>query len=175
MSRTDDVINVAGHRLCTGAIEEVIQALPEVVECAVFGAADALKGHVPVALLVLKNDNARSEDEVRARLGTRQLPLLIPYSLTLTHSPGLSALQIKEQVIADVRSEIGSFVCLKSVAVVPALPKTRSGKVMRATIQAIADSRKYRVPATIENEAALVDVRAALQAVGYAETDQLFK
>uniref|UniRef100_K3X8H0 Propionate--CoA ligase n=1 Tax=Globisporangium ultimum (strain ATCC 200006 / CBS 805.95 / DAOM BR144) TaxID=431595 RepID=K3X8H0_GLOUD len=141
MSRTDDVINVAGHRLCTGSIEEVIQSIPEVVECAVFGATDALKGQIPVALLVLKNGIARTEKE------------------------------IMNQVITNVRHEIGSFVCLKSVAVVPALPKTRSGKVMRATIQAIADSRAYRVPATIENEAVLVDVRAALQRVGYADQE----
>ncbi|GAB9468597.1 hypothetical protein Gpo141_00005912 [Globisporangium polare] len=139
MSRTDDVINVAGHRLCTGAIEEVVQSIPEIVECAVFGAADTLKGHLPVALLVLKNGIMRSEDE------------------------------IKDQVITDVRNHIGSFVCLKSVAVVSALPKTRSGKIMRPTIQAIAESKKYRVPATIENEAVLIDIRAALQQVGYAE------
>lgn len=87
----------------------------------------------------------------------------------------LGVLQIKEQVIVDVRNQIGSFVCLKSVAVVTALPKTRSGKVMRATIQAIAESRKYRVPATIENEEVLIDVRTALQAVGYADEDQLNK
>ncbi|KAF1330365.1 Acyl-coa synthetase short-chain family member 3, partial [Globisporangium splendens] len=117
MSRTDDVINVAGHRLCTGAIEEAIQSIPEVVECAV----------------------------------------------------------VVDQAIANVRHEIGSFVCLKSVAVVPALPKTRSGKVMRATIQAIADSKAYRVPATIENEAVLVDVRAALQRVGYASKESVTK
>lgn len=87
----------------------------------------------------------------------------------------LVCVQIKEQVIADVRNEIGSFVCLKSVAVTPALPKTRSGKVMRATIQALAESRKYRVPATIENEAVLKDVQIALQQVGYAETWALTK
>lgn len=88
--------------------------------------------------------------------------------LTLLNSCELCS-QIKEQVITDVRNQIGSFVCLKSVTVVSALPKTRSGKVMRATIQAIADSKKYRVPATIENEAVLIDIRAALQQVGYAE------
>lgn len=79
MSRTDDVINVAGHRLSTGAIEEVIQSIPEVVECAVFGAADALKGHVPVAMLVLKNDNVRSEDEVCA-YGRGWLPWVPSYT-----------------------------------------------------------------------------------------------
>jgi propionyl-CoA synthetase len=110
-----------------------------------FGASDPLKGHVPVALLVLRDSIERTEEEVVA------------------------------QVISEVREHIGSFACLKSVAMVPALPKTRSGKVMRATISAIAESRPFKVPATIENEAVLGDIRDALQKLGYAEKDSLIK
>ncbi|RLN31657.1 hypothetical protein BBJ28_00004608 [Nothophytophthora sp. Chile5] len=102
-------------------------------------------GHVPVALLVLKNDNERSHEEITA------------------------------QVVADVREQIGSFVCLKTVAMVPGLPKTRSGKVMRATISAIAESRPFKVPATIENAGVLADVREALKKVGYAENDVIMQ
>lgn len=110
-----------------------------------FGASDPLKGHVPVALLVLKNEITRSEDE------------------------------IADQVVTEVREHIGSFACLKSVAMVSALPKTRSGKVLRATISAIAESRPIKVPATIENESTLADIRVALQKLGYAEKDRLIK
>ncbi|KAF1788741.1 AMP-binding enzyme C-terminal domain [Phytophthora cactorum] len=127
MSRTDDVINVAGHRITTGSIEEVIIEIPEVVECAVFGVTDPLKGHVPVALLVI------------------------------------------DKKIDRLKEKMGSFVCLKDVGLVDALPKTRSGKVMRATIQAIADSAPFRVPATIDNVAVLDDIRKVLQKLGYAK------
>ncbi|RLN57761.1 hypothetical protein BBJ29_005513 [Phytophthora kernoviae] len=139
MSRTDDVINVAGHRITTGSIEEVIIEIPEVVECAVFGVADTLKGHIPVALLVIDKKLDRPKDE------------------------------IAKQVVRDVREQMGSFVCLKEVGMVTALPKTRSGKVMRATIQAIADSAPFRVPATIENVAVLDDIREVLKKLGYAK------
>ncbi|KAG2787631.1 hypothetical protein JG687_00007388 [Phytophthora cactorum] len=139
MSRTDDVINVAGHRITTGSIEEVIIEIPEVVECAVFGVTDPLKGHVPVALLVIDKKIDRLKEK------------------------------IIEQVVRDVREQMGSFVCLKDVGLVDALPKTRSGKVMRATIQAIADSAPFRVPATIDNVAVLDDIRKVLQKLGYAK------
>ncbi|KUF96602.1 Cathepsin Z [Phytophthora nicotianae] len=139
MSRTDDVINVAGHRITTGSIEEVIIEIPEVVECAVFGVSDPLKGHVPVALLVIDKKIDRPKEE------------------------------IIEQVVRDVREQMGSFVCLKSVGLVNALPKTRSGKVMRATIQAVADSAPFRMPATIDNVAVLDDIRGVLQKLGYAK------
>ncbi|KAJ8542703.1 hypothetical protein ON010_g12108 [Phytophthora cinnamomi] len=143
MSRTDDVINVAGHRITTGSIEEVIIEIPEVVECAVFGVVDALKGHVPVALLVIDKKIDRSKKE------------------------------IIEQVVRDVREQMGSFVCLKDVGLVDALPKTRSGKVMRATIQAVANSAPFRVPATIDNVAVLDDIRGVLQKLGYAKKKSL--
>lgn len=138
MSRTDDVINVAGHRITTGSIEEVIFKIQEVIECAVFGVTDPLKGQVPVALLVLNKEIKRSPEE------------------------------IVEQVICDVRDQMGSFVCLKTVGFVDALPKTRSGKVMHATMKALADSTLSRVPATIENGAVLDDIRGVLQKLGYA-------
>ncbi|EQC28735.1 propionyl-CoA synthetase [Saprolegnia diclina VS20] len=139
MSRTDDIINVAGHRLCTGAIEEVIQTDDNIAECAVVGVADALKGHIPVAFAVLKSNTTASKDEVASA------------------------------IVARVRSQIGSFVCLKDVLIVDQLPKTRSGKIVRRTIQAIADSRPYTVPATIENESVLVDIAKSLQTIGYAK------
>ncbi|OQR82228.1 acyl-CoA synthetase short-chain family member [Thraustotheca clavata] len=138
MSRTDDIINVAGHRLCTGAIEEVIQGDENVAECAVVGVADALKGHIPIAFAVLKK-NAQSKDVVTSA------------------------------IVQRVRSHIGSFVCLKDVLVVDQLPKTRSGKIVRRTIQAIADSRPYTVPATIENESVLDDIERSLKSIGYAK------
>lgn len=100
---------------------------------------------MPVALLVLRDSIQRSEEEISA------------------------------QVVDEVREHIGSFACLKSVAMVPALPKTRSGKVMRATISAIAESRPFKVPATIENPAVLQDIRAALKDLGYAHHDSLIK
>ncbi|CEG35832.1 propionyl-synthetase [Plasmopara halstedii] len=139
MSRTDDVINVAGHRITTGSIEEVIIKILEVVECAVFGVNDPLKGQVPVALLVIDKEIKRPPEE------------------------------IIEQVKRDVREQMGSFVCLKTVGLVNALPKTRSGKVMRATIQGVADSSLVRVPATIENVAVLDDIQGVLQGLGYAK------
>ncbi|CAI5716305.1 unnamed protein product [Hyaloperonospora brassicae] len=143
MSRTDDVINVAGHRITTGSIEKVIIEIPEVVECAVFGVVDTLKGHVPLALLVIDERTDRSNEE------------------------------IIQQVISDVREQMGSFVCLKSVGLVDALPKTRSGKVMRATMQAIADSTPFRVPATIDNFAALDGIRSVLEKLGYASSNSV--
>ncbi|CAI5746778.1 unnamed protein product [Peronospora destructor] len=140
MSRTDDVINVAGHRITTGSIEEVIIKIPEVVECAVFGVTDLIKGHIPVALLVIDKKIDRPKEE------------------------------IIKQVVRDVREQMGSFVCLKDVGLVDALPKTRSGKVMRATIKAVADSDPFRVPATIDDVAVLDDIRVELQKLGYAKT-----
>ncbi|OQR93346.1 acyl-CoA synthetase short-chain family member [Achlya hypogyna] len=139
MSRTDDIINVAGHRLCTGAIEEVVQSDDNIAECAVVGVADALKGHIPVAFAVLKSNAAAPKEVVAAA------------------------------IVARVRQQIGSFVCLKDVLIVDQLPKTRSGKIVRRTIQAIADSRPYTVPATIENEAVLGDIERSLQSIGYAK------
>lgn len=125
MSRTDDIINVAGHRLSTGAIEQVIAAHPEVAECAVIGAPDALKGEIPVALIV-PNDNA-----------------------TQTHDA------IVADAVRDVRERIGPVAAFRAAAVVEALPKTRSGKVLRSTIRKMAAGESAATPPTIEDPDAL--------------------
>jgi propionyl-CoA synthetase len=138
MSRTDDVINVAGHRLSTGAIEEVLAAHDDVAECAVIGAADPMKGQLPVGFLVLKAGAECSPEEVVA------------------------------DVIQMVRAQVGPVAVFKKAVVVNRLPKTRSGKVLRATMRKIADSEEYKVPATIEDPQALGEVASALQTIGYA-------
>jgi propionyl-CoA synthetase len=138
MSRIDDVINVAGHRLSTGAVEEVLAAHPDVAECAVFGVADDLKGELPLGLVVLKAGVERPENRIRAEL------------------------------IQKVRHEIGPVAAFRLVTVVQRLPKTRSGKILRGTMKSIADGRPYRVPATIDDPAILAEVEAALQRMGYA-------
>jgi propionyl-CoA synthetase len=138
MSRTDDVINVAGHRLSTGAIEEVLAAHDDVAECAVIGAADPMKGQLPVGFLVLKAGAERSPEEVVA------------------------------DVIQMVRAQVGPVAVFKKAVVVNRLPKTRSGKVLRATMRKIADSEEYKVPATIEDPQVLNEVESALQTLGYA-------
>jgi propionyl-CoA synthetase len=137
MSRIDDVINVAGHRLSTGAMEEVLAGHPDVAECAVIGAADALKGQLPVGLVVLKAGVSRPHATIVAELVER------------------------------VRQQIGAVAALKHVTVVARLPKTRSGKVLRATMRAIADARDYNVPATIDDPRILDEVAVALKALGY--------
>lgn len=138
MSRTDDVINVAGHRLSTGAIEEVLASHDDVAECAVIGAADELKGQLPVGFLVLKAGVERDSASIVAE------------SITL------------------VREQMGPVAAFKNAVVVGRLPKTRSGKVLRGTMRKIADSDEYKVPATIEDPAALDEIDAALQTIGYA-------
>ena len=138
MSRTDDIINVAGHRLSTGAIEEVLAAHPDVAECAVMGVADDLKGQLPVGLLVLKAGVDRNTDD------------------------------IVSEVISMVRERIGPVAVFKKAVVVGRLPKTRSGKILRGTMSKIADSEEYRVPATIEDPIVLDEVRDAMQSIGYA-------
>jgi len=134
MSRIDDIINVAGHRLSTGAMEEVLAAHPDVAECAVIGAADALKGQVPIGFVVLK-------------AGVDRAPELI-----------------ERELVARVREQIGPVAALKQVAVVARLPKTRSGKVLRATMRAIADGAAYTTPATIDDPRTLDEIGAALGA-----------
>jgi len=121
MGRTDDVINVAGHRLSTGSMEAVVASHPMVAECAVIGVQDALKGQVPRALVVLKAGAQVEAGELQA------------------------------QIVASIRKEIGAVAALKEVVVVPALPKTRSGKILRRTMRAIADGRVEPVPGTIED------------------------
>lgn len=138
MARTDDVINVAGHRLSTGAIEEVLAGHPDVAECAVLGAADDLKGQLPIGLVILNDGVDRSSDDISAELVSR------------------------------VREHIGPVAAFKSVAVVSKLPKTRSGKMLRATMRSIADASEWQMPATIEDAGALDDVTDALKKLGYA-------
>jgi len=139
MTRTDDVINVAGHRLSTGAMEEVLASHRDVAECAVIGVADALKGQVPLGFLVLKAgvDPARRPDIVR-------------------------------EVVALVRERIGPVAAFKTATIVERLPKTRSGKILRGVMQKIADSQEYKMPATIDDPAILSEIKDALSQVGYA-------
>jgi propionyl-CoA synthetase len=138
MSRTDDIINVAGHRLSTGAIEEVLASHPDVAECAVFGVQDELKGQLPLGLLVLKAGVTRTGDEI------------VP------------------EVVQQVRDRIGPVAVFKKAAVVNRLPKTRSGKILRGTMRRMADNEEYKVPATIEEPATLDEIREALVQLGYA-------
>ena len=138
MSRTDDVINVAGHRLSTGAIEEVLAGHGDVAECAVIGAADNLKGQLPLGFLVLKSGVGRNSDEIVA------------------------------ETIHLVRDKIGPVAVFKNAVVVERLPKTRSGKILRGTMRKIADSEEYKVPATIEDPAVLEEIGEALASLGYA-------
>jgi propionyl-CoA synthetase len=138
MTRTDDVINVAGHRLSTGAIEEVLASHPDVAECAVVGVADSLKGQVPLGFLVLK---AGVDVGREAR--------------------------IVQETVTMVREKIGPVAAFKTALVVKRLPKTRSGKILRGTIQKIADNQEYKQPATIDDPVALEEIVEALRKLGY--------
>jgi len=138
MSRTDDIINVAGHRLSTGAMEEVLSDHPDVAECAVLGVEDSLKGQVPIGFLVLKAGVKRDHAE------------------------------IQREVVQMVRDRIGPVAAFKTATVVNRLPKTRSGKILRGTIQKIADNKTYNVPATIDDPAILAEMEVALKSIGYA-------
>ena len=139
MTRTDDIINVAGHRLSTGAIEEVLASHPAVAECAVTGVADDLKGQVPLGFLVLK-------------AGT-------------TCDPG----DVVRDAVRMVRDQIGPVAAFKTATVVKRLPKTRSGKILRGVMRKIADSEEYTTPATIDDGAILVEIEEALRRLGYAQ------
>ncbi|GAB5374777.1 MAG: propionyl-CoA synthetase [Acuticoccus sp.] len=134
MARTDDVINVAGHRLSTGVMEDVLTSHASVVECAVIGAADSIKGQVPMGFVVLKAD--------------------------------ADAAALERELVAKVRQEVGPVAAFKRVIPVPRLPKTRSGKTLRATIKKIADGESYKMPATIDDPGALTDIEAAIKAHG---------
>ena len=138
MSRTDDIINVAGHRLSTGGIEEVLSAHPDVAECAVFGVNDELKGQVPFGLLVLKSGVTRDSKTIAA------------------------------EVVQMVRDNIGPVASFKTAIVVPRLPKTRSGKILRGTMQKIANGDIYVTPATIDDPAILNEIESALAQAGSA-------
>ncbi len=140
MTRTDDIINVAGHRLSTGGIEEVLAAHPDVAECAVIGVADALKGQVPVGFLVLK-------------AGAKGPPA-----------------QVAAEAVKLVRDRIGPVASFKTAVVVQRLPKTRSGKILRGTMRRIADGEDYKMPATIDDPAILGEIADTLKGAGYAKT-----
>jgi propionyl-CoA synthetase len=138
MSRTDDVINVAGHRLSTGQMEEVLAGHPDVAECAVIGVADELKGQLPLGLIVLKAGVERAEQE------------------------------IVRELVQRVREQIGPVAAFKQAKVVKRLPKTRSGKILRGTMVKIADHEEWKMPATIDDPAILEEIAAALRTLGYA-------
>ena len=137
MSRLDDIINVAGHRLSTGAMEEVLDEHPDISEAAVIGVADDLKGQLPLGFLVLELDAKGAPAEV------------------------------VREVIQSVRERIGPVAAFKQAIVVDRLPKTRSGKILRGTMRKMADGEDYDTPATIEDSAVLDEIRAALAEVGY--------
>ena len=140
MARTDDIINVAGHRLSTGGMEEVLSAHQSVAECAVLGIADALKGQIPIGLIVLKTGVTETDADVET-----------------------SCVQL-------VREEIGAVAALRQVMVVRRLPKTRSGKILRATIRKIADGEDWKMPATIDDPAILDEITEVLVARGLVTT-----
>jgi propionyl-CoA synthetase len=133
MGRTDDVINVAGHRLSTGSIEAVLASHPAVAECAVIGVKDELKGQLPRGLVVLKAGAEIGEEELRAEL------------------------------VAMVRRDIGPVAAFREVSIVDALPKTRSGKILRRTMRGIADGRDEPVPSTIEDASVLDALKSVLR------------
>jgi propionyl-CoA synthetase len=139
MSRTDDIINVAGHRLSTGAMEEVLAGHPDVAECAVVGVADQLKGQLPVGFLVLNSGVERDNGEIVA------------------------------EAVRLVREKIGPVAAFKTATVVQRLPKTRSGKILRGTMRKIADAEQWKMPATIDDPAILDEIADALRGVGYPQ------
>jgi len=140
MSRIDDIINVAGHRLSTGGMEEVLASHPAVAECAVIGVDDELKGELPMGFVVLQGGVTQSEDE------------------------------IKKELVARVREEIGPVAAFKLVAIVKRLPKTRSGKILRGTMKSLADDKPWRMPATIDDPAILDEIAGDLRGLGYAKS-----
>ncbi|MFO7921779.1 MAG: propionyl-CoA synthetase [Nioella sp.] len=137
MARTDDVINVAGHRLSTGGMEEVLASHPDVAECAVIGVADPLKGQLPMGFLCLNAGTQKSAEDVAA------------------------------DCVAMVRDQIGPVAAFKLATVVQRLPKTRSGKILRATMVKIADGEDFKMPATIDDPAILDEIAEAAKALGY--------
>ena len=140
MSRTDDIINVAGHRLSTGAMEEVLTSHPDVAECAVTGVSDSLKGQLPLGFLVLNAGCERDHD------------------------------QIVKECVRLVRDKIGPVAAFKQALVVIRLPKTRSGKILRGTMQKIADSESWQMPATIDDPVILDEITDSLKSIGYAKS-----
>lgn len=139
MGRVDDVINVAGHRLSTGAMEEVIATHPDVAECAVIGASDDFKGQLPVGFVVLKAGVTKDEKT------------------------------IVNELVKMVRDQIGAVAVFKTAVVVKRLPKTRSGKILRSTMRKIADGQEYSIPSTIDDPAILGEIEEACRSIGYAK------
>lgn len=139
MGRMDDVINVAGHRLSTGAMEEIISNHPDVAECAVFGADDKLKGQLPVGFFVVKAGVTRDGNE------------------------------IKDELVKMVRESIGPIACFRDACQVPRLPKTRSGKILRGTMRSIANNKDYKMPSTIDDPAILDEITDTLTQMGYVK------
>lgn len=139
MGRVDDVINVAGHRLSTGEMEEIIATHPDVAECAVIGVHDELKGQVPIGFAVLKAGVKRGGDE------------------------------INKELVTLIRDQIGAIASFKGSSVVARLPKTRSGKILRGTMRKIADGEEYKVPSTIDDPVILDEIKEALTHMGYAK------
>ena len=139
MARTDDVINVAGHRLSTGAIEEVLANHPDVAECAVIGVSDKLKGQLPIGFLCLTSGVEREH------------------------------IVIETECVEMVRSQIGPVASFKNAVVVDRLPKTRSGKILRGTMVKIADNEEFKLPATIDDPVILEEIKEALMTIGYAK------
>jgi len=137
MSRVDDIINVAGHRLSTGAMEEVLTSHPDIAECAVVGVTDEIKGEVPVGFVVTKAGVARSDNE------------------------------IVRELVDRVREQIGPVAAFKQALAVKRLPKTRSGKILRGNMKKIADGAEYGVPATIDDPAILSEIAEVLKIAGY--------
>ncbi len=137
MGRMDDVINIAGHRLSTGAMEEIISSHPDIAECAVFGTDDKLKGQLPVCLFVLKTGSTKDP------------------------------LAIQKELVNMIRESIGPIACFRESAVVSRLPKTRSGKILRGTMQSIAGGKEFKMPSTIDDPTALDEIRKALDGMGF--------
>ncbi|MEE4297597.1 MAG: propionyl-CoA synthetase [Wenzhouxiangella sp.] len=133
MGRMDDVINVAGHRLSTGELEEIVASHPDVAECAVFGVADELKGQLPLGLVVLKDGCDR------------------PYA------------EVSDELVALVREKVGAVACFRRAVIVQRLPKTRSGKILRRTLRELADGQETAVPSTIDDPAIIEEIRSTLE------------
>ena len=142
MSRIDDIINVAGHRLSTGALEEVLCSHPSIAECAVIGTADQLKGEIPLGMVVLKAGVNRPDD------------------------------QVIHEIVQLVRDKIGPVAAFKQAIIVKRLPKTRSGKILRGTMRKIADGHEYTIPPTIDDPGILDEIAEALRNAGISAAEQ---
>ncbi|WP_262888636.1 AMP-binding enzyme [Hymenobacter sp. HDW8] len=136
MGRVDDVMNVAGHRLSTGEMEELLAAHPAVAECAVLGIADELRGQRPIGLIVLKDGQTIAEEA------------------------------LEQELVQIIRSQIGAVACFRQVLIVKRLPKTRSGKILRKTMRQLADGEQFSIPSTIDDPLILDEIRAGLERRG---------